>query len=68
MCCPQHKAQGAETTRERGWVRVMGHEKEPHVPVTWPVHTQLTKDTLKEEGDRAVPQRDKGDLDSSIPG
>lgn len=26
----------------------MGHEKEPYVPGTWPVHTQLTKDTIAE--------------------
>lgn len=46
----------------------MGHEKEPHVPGIGPMHTYLTIDTLKEVSDRAVPQRDKGDSDSSIPG
>lgn len=45
---PQHKAQGAETKCGRVWVRIMGYEKEPYVPGTWPVHTQLTKDTIAE--------------------
>lgn len=37
-------------------------------PWPWSMYTELTGDTLKEVGDRAVFQRDKGDLGSFVPG